>query len=248
MRARHQLLRPRPGIWSACCRVGGGAGLCHTPCPTNGPNGGTFSRVFGPCGRAHVLRPSAVVSEFTETPGGVRVARGNEQAVSRAATIKKFSLLDEDFSCAMMGCAGHQVTNLSYWRHSTTGGKQGYLTIGPATGGRSGNEVNFSVTYCRPPNPTPEHLGCYRSELALQRDVQAKALEVKVLQDRMRETAKAGAASLRECRAQAQAAIKAIEAHARQDFRGAFLHFGAESGGTDPHRTLDSSDQISAPL
>ena len=88
-------------------------------------------------------------------------------------------LLDEDFSCAMMGCAGHHISNLSYWRHSTTGGKQGYLTIGPATGGRSGNEVNFSVTYCRPPNPNPEHLGCYRSELALQRDVQDTLIDWK---------------------------------------------------------------------
>ena len=30
----------------------------------------------------------------------------------------------------------------------------------------------FSVDYCRPPAPNPTHLGCYRSELALQHDIQ----------------------------------------------------------------------------
>ena len=97
-----------------------------------------------------------------------------EQRVSQAAL-----LLDEDISCRMMGCVGHTITNLSYWRHSTTGSNQSYLTIGPAGGGRSGNEVNFSVSWCRPPNPNPEHLGCYRSELALQRDVQATLIDWK---------------------------------------------------------------------
>lgn len=82
-------------------------------------------------------------------------------------------LLDEDFSCAQIGCnATHQITNYSYWRWSTTGSRQSYLTIGRAQRGRAGNEVNFSVEWCPPPVPNPQHLGCYRSELALQRRMQ----------------------------------------------------------------------------
>ena len=46
------------------------------------------------------------------------------------------------------------------------------MHVGPASHGRTGNSVEFSVDYCAPPNPNPTHLGCYRSELALQRDVQ----------------------------------------------------------------------------
>ena len=46
------------------------------------------------------------------------------------------------------------------------------MKIGPAAAPRSGNEVDFSVLWCQPPNPNPKHLGCYRSELALQRRVQ----------------------------------------------------------------------------
>ena len=86
-------------------------------------------------------------------------------------------LLEEDFSCRMMGCDSHRITNLTYWRHSTTGSNQSYLSIGPASGGRTGNEVNFSVSWCRPPHPNPHELGCYRSELALQRDVQATLID-----------------------------------------------------------------------
>lgn len=88
-------------------------------------------------------------------------------------------LLDEDFSCQTMGCFDHHITNLSYWRHSTTGSNQSYLSIGSAGAGRSGNAVNFSVSWCRPPSPNPQHLGCYRSELALQRDVQDTMIDWK---------------------------------------------------------------------
>ena len=81
--------------------------------------------------------------------------------------------LDEDFSCAEIGCnSTHGITNYSYWRWSTTKSKQSSLSIGPAENGRTGNAVTFDVIYCPPPNPNPDHLGCYRSELALQRDVQ----------------------------------------------------------------------------
>jgi hypothetical protein len=45
------------------------------------------------------------------------------------------------------------------------------MSIHNATG-RPGNEVDFSVDWCAPPNPNPTHLGCYRSELALQRNIQ----------------------------------------------------------------------------
>jgi hypothetical protein len=87
-------------------------------------------------------------------------------------------LLDEDFSCASIGCnATHGITNYSYWRWSTTGSKQSYLRVGAAEHGRQGNEVDFSVTYCPPPNPNPQHLGCYRSELALQRRNQGKLID-----------------------------------------------------------------------
>lgn len=99
------------------------------------------------------------------------------QAVKRAPGVQAALLLDEDFSCRLMGCAGHYITNFTYWRHSTTGSNQSYLDIGPAGAGRSGNEVNFSVSWCPPPNPNPQHLGCYRSELALQRDVQATMID-----------------------------------------------------------------------
>ena len=47
-----------------------------------------------------------------------------------------------------------------------------YPTIGQAGGGRTGNAVSFHVDWCPPPDPNPKHLGCYRSELALQRAVQ----------------------------------------------------------------------------
>lgn len=82
-------------------------------------------------------------------------------------------LLDADFSCAEIGCnASHGITNYSYWRHSTTDSRQSFLSVGPASGGRAGNQLNFSVNYCDSPNPNPKHLGCYRSELALQRSIQ----------------------------------------------------------------------------
>ena len=50
------------------------------------------------------------------------------------------------------------------------------MSIGPASG-RRGNSVKFMVDYCAPPNPNPDHLGCYRSELALQRDVQDSLID-----------------------------------------------------------------------
>lgn len=79
-------------------------------------------------------------------------------------------LLDEDFSCREIGCnRTHGITNYTYWRWSTTGSAQAYMTIGPAALPRTGNEVAFSVDYCAPPNPNPKHLGCYRSELALRK-------------------------------------------------------------------------------
>ena len=82
-------------------------------------------------------------------------------------------LLDEDFSCASIGCnATHGITNYSYWRWSTTGSAQSSMAIGQAGGGRAGNAVSFHVDWCPPPDPNPRHLGCYRSELALQRAVQ----------------------------------------------------------------------------
>ena len=82
-------------------------------------------------------------------------------------------LLDEDFSCASIGCnATHGITNYSYWRWSTTGSAQSSMAIGQASGGRAGNAVSFHVDWCPPPDPNPKHLGCYRSELALQRAVQ----------------------------------------------------------------------------
>jgi hypothetical protein len=87
-------------------------------------------------------------------------------------------LLDEDFSCASMGCnASHGITNYSYWRWSTTGSRQAHMAIRPASGGRTGNEIDFSVDWCPPPNPNPKHLGCYRSELALQRAVESSLID-----------------------------------------------------------------------
>ena len=103
-----------------------------------------------------------------------------QQAIKRTPVVRGALLLDEDFSCRMMGCMGHHITNLTYWRHSTTGSNQSYLAIGPAGAGRSGNAVNFSVSWCPPPDPNPQHLGCYRSELALQRDVQDTMIDWKV--------------------------------------------------------------------
>jgi hypothetical protein len=89
-------------------------------------------------------------------------------------------LLDEDFSCGEIGCnASHGITNYSYWRWSTTGSAQTWMNIGPAAAPRTGNEVDFSVKWCPPPNPNPTHLGCYRSELALQRKVQATMIDWK---------------------------------------------------------------------
>jgi len=46
------------------------------------------------------------------------------------------------------------------------------MHVGAAAATRAGSAVTFRVDYCQPPNPNPTHLGCYRSELALQRDVQ----------------------------------------------------------------------------
>ena len=88
-------------------------------------------------------------------------------------------LLAEDFSCASIGCnaTSHGITNYTYWRHSTTGSKRSSLTVGPAGSGRAGNAVNFSVTYCAPPTPNPKHLGCYRSELALQHRIQGSLVD-----------------------------------------------------------------------
>lgn len=43
--------------------------------------------------------------------------------------------------------------------------------------GRPGNEVDFTVRWCQPPNPNPDKRGCYRSELALQRDVQSTLID-----------------------------------------------------------------------
>jgi hypothetical protein len=90
-----------------------------------------------------------------------------------AAAVQAKLILDEGFTCAEMGCnATHGITNYSYWRWSTTGSAQTRMSIGPAAPPRTGNEVDFNVQWCKPPNPNPEHLGCYRSELALQRKVQ----------------------------------------------------------------------------
>jgi hypothetical protein len=84
-------------------------------------------------------------------------------------------LFSEDFSCASIGCNNTgQPTNYSRWRWSTTGSRQSRLHVREATGSppRSGNEVYFDVTFCEPPEPNAQHLGCYRSELALQRSLQ----------------------------------------------------------------------------
>merc|ERR1711871_489052 len=79
-------------------------------------------------------------------------------------------LLSEDFSCASLGCnASAQPTNYSLWRWSTTGSAQAYMHLSNATDPNRGSEVQFAVEYCDPPRPNPNHLGCYRSELALQR-------------------------------------------------------------------------------
>ena len=42
------------------------------------------------------------------------------------------------------------------------------------------------------------------------------------------------------------AAARRFQRHASQDFAEHFSRIGAQSGGTDPHRTLSTSDQISA--
>jgi len=87
-------------------------------------------------------------------------------------------LLTEDFSCASLGCnATSQPTDYSKWRWSTTGSAQAYLRLANASGGRPGSEVDFSVEYCLPPKPNPEKLGCYRSELALQRARQGELVD-----------------------------------------------------------------------
>jgi len=49
-----------------------------------------------------------------------------------------------------------------------------------ASNGRTGNEIVFDVDYCKPPNPNPGHLGCYRSELALQRAIQSSLIDWKI--------------------------------------------------------------------
>eukprot|EP00937_MAST-01D_sp_MAST-1D-sp2_P000633 g633.t1 len=41
-----------------------------------------------------------------------------------------------------------------------------------SAGATRGNQVEFAVAYCDPPSPNPNKLGCYRSELALQRSAQ----------------------------------------------------------------------------
>jgi hypothetical protein len=87
-------------------------------------------------------------------------------------------LLSEDFGCASMGCnSSHGITNYSYWRWSTTGSQQSHMDIRNASHGRRGNEIEFSVKYCPPPNPNPHHAGCYRSELALQRSVENSLID-----------------------------------------------------------------------
>ena len=79
-------------------------------------------------------------------------------------------LLNEDFSCASLGCnETAQPTNYSLWRWSTTGSAQAYMHLANATDTARGTAVHFDVEYCDPPSPNPTHLGCYRSELALQR-------------------------------------------------------------------------------
>jgi hypothetical protein len=69
-----------------------------------------------------------------------------------------------------MGCnSTHGITNYTYWRWSTTGSGQAAMSIGPAAAPRTGNEIDFGVAWCKPPNPNPKHEGCYRSELAVVR-------------------------------------------------------------------------------
>ena len=57
----------------------------------------------------------------------------------------------------------------------------------------------------------------------------------------------------RRAHGHARAGVLARAVHDRAEpgpstFRRALSHIGADSGGTDPHRTLDFLDQISAPL
>eukprot|EP01079_Euglenida_sp_SAG-EU17-18_P010099 gene10099-1825_t len=97
-------------------------------------------------------------------------------------------LLDvSDFSCAPDGgaslgpCnASSQPTNYTLWRWSTTGSAQVSMAITNNTG-RPGapSSVSFGVQYCEPPNPNPNLLGCYRSELALQRKYQDNLIDWK---------------------------------------------------------------------
>ena len=89
-------------------------------------------------------------------------------------------LLSEDFSCRSLGCnATLQPTNYSLWRWSTTGSAQAYLGVHDSGDPARGSEVSFAVEYCDPPSPNPTHLGCYRSEFALQRSIQDSLIDWK---------------------------------------------------------------------
>ena len=97
-----------------------------------------------------------------------------------SGTTRAALLLDEDFSCGEIGCnATGGITNYSYWRWSTTNSLQGTMKVHPASHGRTGSQVDFNVTFCAPPSPNPKHLGCYRSELALQRAIQNSLIDWK---------------------------------------------------------------------
>ena len=87
-------------------------------------------------------------------------------------------LLDEGFGCGQIGCnVSGGITNYSYWRWSTTNSLQGTMAVHAADHGRTGRQVDFNVTFCPPPSPNPEHLGCYRSELALARSIQSSLID-----------------------------------------------------------------------
>jgi arylsulfatase A-like enzyme len=101
-------------------------------------------------------------------------------AITAAAATGKL-LLAEDFSCASIGCnSTQQPTNYTRWRWSTTHSHQVHLHVQPASPPRRGNAVFFSVDYCEPPSPNPDHLGCYRSEFALQRSLQDTLIDWQV--------------------------------------------------------------------
>lgn len=86
-------------------------------------------------------------------------------------------LLDEAQLAKHLGRnTSNQPTNYSYWRWSTTGGHQGEIHLSK---GDRGAQVDFEVQYCDYDNSSgtdpypPDHdvFGCYRSELAVRRDV-----------------------------------------------------------------------------